>query len=58
VAHVEYAAMLAHGLMFVDDARILDGHVETSKRTDECPEGNVFVVQTGSFVFHFFILDF
>ena len=58
VAHVEYATMLAYGLMFVDDARVLDRHVEASKRTDECPEVYVFVIQTGSFVFHFFILDF
>ena len=58
VAHVEHTAVLAHGLMLIDDARILNGHVESSEGTDECPEGNVFVVQTGSFVFHFVVLDF
>jgi hypothetical protein len=49
--------MLAYGLMLINDARILNRHVETAKRTDERPKGYVFVIQTGSFVFHFFVWD-
>src|SRR3712207_1042586 len=35
VTHVEYAAVLAHGLVLLNDGGVLDGHVESAERSEE-----------------------
>ena len=35
VRHVEHTHGITHGVMLLDDASILDGHVETAKRAHE-----------------------
>ena len=55
LAHMRYikdTARLAHGIVFINDVGILDGHIETSKRTDECTKCYVLLIKTGSLIFH------
>ncbi len=52
VAHVEYAAVLAYSLMFVDDVSVLYWHVKTAEGRNQGSQSNMFVVETGFFIFH------
>src|SRR3712207_7634813 len=52
VTHVEDAAVLAHGLVLLNDGGVLDGHVESAEWRNQCPLFHVSVVKTSSFVFH------
>ena len=52
MAHVEYTTRLAYSLMFVHNATILDGHLETAKGRHQSSQGYVFVIETGLFIFH------
>ena len=46
VRDIEYAAGISYGIVFVNDIRVLNGHIETSKRRHQCSQFNVFVIQT------------
>ena len=54
VADVEHAHALAHGVVLLDNAFVLDGHVKSGKGTHLCVKGQVQVVQTGRLVFVLF----
>ena len=52
VRNVEHATMLAYCVVLIDDGCVLNRHVETAKRLNERTQRHVFVIQTGSLVFH------
>ena len=56
VADVKHATRLTHSLVLVNDTTILNRHVETSERRHQCSQGYVFVIETGSFVFHLYCI--
>ena len=44
VAHVEHAAGVAHGVVLVDDGRVLNGHDESAEGLHQRPQGYMFFV--------------
>ena len=51
VGYVENAAARAHGTVFFGNAFVLDGHVESGKRTHLCAQRYVAVIKTCLFCF-------
>ena len=57
MTHIEHTTMLAHCLMFVYNIGILDWHVEATKRRYQSSKCDMFVIETGLFVFHIYLFS-
>ena len=52
VRDVKDTARLTHGIVLIDDVCILDWHIKPAERAYKRTQRHVFVVKTGSLVFH------
>ena len=50
VRDVEHADVLPHGLMFLDDARVLHRHEPAAERNDFCAAPHMFFVKRSAFL--------